>query len=168
MFLYLTYIHIAPSINTPLEDISTKVGDEVIIKLDISGEPRPDITWFFDSQILADDQYIELEEDTQLVIHNIQAHHSGVYHFTASNSLGTIEGSVRVFVPKELHKEDINFSEPTLDGANNSNYSDVGREVIFEGNKVLLCNWADHVETMSEGHGKGFKNEFQVSATFVL
>ena len=63
---------------SPTEDINAEKGDDVILKLCVGGEPRPDVTWFFNNQIIGDDKHYEMsEEDNTLLIHNVLPVHEG-------------------------------------------------------------------------------------------
>lgn len=117
------------------------------MKAEVSGNPFPVIIWYFDNKIIADDNHYELENENMLILHKITSKHAGVYQFTASNALGTVEGHIRVFVQKE--------EEPTEE-------VDYPSQIQIEEctNEVPLEKWAEHVEFTREG--PGFKEEFQV------
>ena len=131
-------------------DITVNVGEDVVMKVEVSGDPLPVIIWYYDNKIIADDNHFELENENELVIHKIAWKHAGVYQFTASNSLGTVDGQIRVFVQREDEPiEQVDFPH--------TEQSHVEECV----NVVPLEKWAEHVEAMKEG--SGFKDEFQVS-----
>lgn len=135
--------------NSPTNDINAKEGDEVVITLDITGQPYPAITWFYNNKIIADDEYYELQEENELLIHNVRGYHSGVYQYSATNALGTIEGQVRVFVVKEETTLDVSLHNHTQ---HNENI-----------NPILVSEWGEHVEQLGNIDGCGFKKEFQVN-----
>lgn len=80
----------------------------------------------------------------------------GVYCYTASNALGTINGQIRVFVEEER-----NGGSEIMEKAE-SEMTDHAHELVFGKNCVNLSEWAEHVESLNESNGKGFKIEFQV------
>ena len=135
---------------SPTNDINAKEGDEVVITLDIMGQPYPAITWFYNNKIIADDEHYELQEENELLIHNVRGYHSGVYQYSATNALGTIEGQIRVFVVKEDTTLDVSLHSHTQDNENV--------------NPILVSEWADHVEQLGNLDGCGFKKEFQVNS----
>ena len=135
--------------NSPTNDINAKEGDEVVITLDITGQPYPAITWFYNNKIIADDEYYELQEENELLIHNVRGYHSGVYQYSATNAMGTIEGQVRVFVVKEETTLDVSLHNHTQ---HNENI-----------NPILVSEWVEHVEQLGNIDGCGFKTEFQVN-----
>lgn len=135
---------LAPSIDSELPDIHTELSEEVVLAIDISGVPPPDVTWYFNNQIIAEDNHYELEEDTVLLIHDIQFKHAGIYNFTACNTLGEANGRIRLFVEGE---------------------AEVMENPIYAREEEASCcvalgRWADHVESLLT-NGQ-YKEQFQV------
>ena len=140
---------LAPSIDSEGPDIHTEVSEEVVIKIDISGIPTPDVTWYFNNQIIAEDAHYELEEDTVLLIHDIQLKHAGIYNFTASNALGEVSGRVRLFVEGTTEQlEDIVYAP-----------AEASCSVASE-------RWVSHIESLLiDGR---YKEQFQVLSLGIL
>ena len=140
---------LAPSIDSEMPDLHTEVSEEVAIKIDISGVPVPDITWYFNSQIIAEDTHYELEDDTVLLIHDIQLKHAGIYNFTASNPLGEASGRVRLFV----------------EGINEQS-EDIAYAPVEASCSVPLERWVGHIESLLiDGR---YKEQFQVFKLGIL
>ena len=75
--------------------------EEVVIQVTATGSPE--ITWYNNGEIIADDKHYELDHEdngSTLIIHDIKMTHAGVYEFTATNRLG-VKGQMRVFVKQE-------------------------------------------------------------------
>ncbi|XP_019857512.1 PREDICTED: receptor-type tyrosine-protein phosphatase epsilon-like [Amphimedon queenslandica] len=149
----------APYLLSTTKDINAAKGDDIVLKLCVGGEPRPDVTWFFNNQIIGDDEHYEMsEEDNTLLIHDILPMHAGVYNYTASNLLKSISGQIRVFIEKGRVEEE---EEDGIMEAE-SDMTDHTPKIVFEGNYVKLSEFADHIELLNKSNGgKGFKSEFQ-------
>ena len=65
-----------------MQDVTTPSGQAVTLRLCVGGKPRPDVTWFFNNQIIGDDEHYEMsEDDDSLIIRDIKTMHSGIIHY---------------------------------------------------------------------------------------
>ena len=90
-----------PVLEAQSEDIHAQEGEEVAMWIQVDGDPTPQVTWTHNGKLVYIEDDIEEEEyndDSQLVLHSVQASHAGVYQFEATNTWGTIDGRIRLFV----------------------------------------------------------------------
>lgn len=78
---------VQPTLQCP-EKVSVKQGEQAIISCNVTGDPKPNITWTKDSQVIS--------HNSTLVIYNVRISDGGTCNVTANNGR-----SVAVLV--ELH-----------------------------------------------------------------
>ena len=131
------------------------------------GHPAPEITWFFNNSIVADDEYYELtdegEDCSKLLVHNATPAHAGVYNFTAANALGSVEGQIRVFVKREPIEE-TDANQETESGHVQNGHSNCAQDSMYTSiaNLVPLSNLAKYVMGMNRNNKEGFGKQFEV------
>lgn len=82
----------APWFKKPLKNISVVDGEPVRFTVKITGEPKPEITWWFEGEMLQDCedyQYIERGETYCLYLPETFPEDEGEYMCKAVNSRGT-------------------------------------------------------------------------------
>lgn len=160
------------------EDQYVTEGSDVVLEAPVTGQPFPLITWFYNDDIIADDEHFELDEDndSQLMLQNVLLSHAGVYRFSATNTLGSVEGHIRIFVKPEKEKC---LPEETTDGSGvrsdtngqvnghagmTANEED-GDVCIVETEPISLNELADYISKMNRKHKREFKRQFGVCVT---
>ena len=69
------------------DDIHASEGEEVALWVQVRGDPIPQITWIHNGKVVdTEEEDEEGIDDSQLMLHNVQASHAGVYKFEATNS----------------------------------------------------------------------------------
>ncbi len=129
------------------------------------GQPLPEITWFYNDDIIGDDDHFELDEenDSNLLLMNVQIHHAGVYNFTATNSLGTVNGQIRLFVEQEKKSVvDNDVDNDTVHVQNGTVHVD-NDEQIIKTKEIALKQLADYILKMNKKNKREFKRQFEVS-----
>ena len=136
----------APCVTSELKDQHVQEGEDVVIQVIATGSPE--IIWYTNGQIIADDKHFELDEDngSTLIIHDVKMTHAGVYEFTATNSLGSVKGQMRVFVKQEKGPP-VDEVVPSKESLNSESVLQLVYLSQLAGNN---CNG-------------GFKRQFQVS-----
>ncbi len=129
------------------------------------GQPLPEITWFYNDDIIGDDDHFELDEenDSNLLLMNVQIQHAGVYNFTATNSLGTVNGQIRLFVEQEKKSVvDNDVDNDTVHVHNGTVHVD-NDEQIIKTKEIALKQLADYILKMNKKNKREFKRQFEVS-----
>ncbi|XP_033117452.1 hemicentin-1-like isoform X2 [Anneissia japonica] len=78
-----------PHIIKPLDHIVEYVGQNVQLRCDSTGDPTPNVTWFFEESPIIAGHSDMLVVDSTLLISRIEAKHSGRYTCVATNQYGT-------------------------------------------------------------------------------
>uniref|UniRef100_A0A8C6U6I5 Ig-like domain-containing protein n=1 Tax=Neogobius melanostomus TaxID=47308 RepID=A0A8C6U6I5_9GOBI len=103
----------APNVIRELKNMACSNGNTAVLECVISGEPTPEVTWYFDDVCIcsAIDKYImEVNEKTcRLYIKNFAHSDAGVYKCVATNKIGKVSSisnvSYRAAEPKQFYKE---------------------------------------------------------------
>ena len=145
----------APCVTSELKDQHVQEGEDVVIQVIATGSPE--IIWYTNGQIIADDKHFELDEDngSTLIIHDVKMTHAGVYEFTATNSLGSVKGQMRVFV-KQKKGPPVDEVVPSKESLNSESVLQL----------VYLSQLAGYVSDLINNCNGGFKRQFQVSTIF--
>ena len=155
----MCYTFIVPSIISKLDDLFVTEGVDTLIHAPVVGNPSPEITWFYNDDIIGDDQHFGLDEedDSNLLLSNVQLFHAGVYQFTATNSLGSVNGQIRLFVEQEkkLINNASSASAPAM----------VDQRV--ETKAIPLKQFADYVLKTNQKNKREFKRQFAVQSFLV-
>ncbi|XP_056019051.1 peroxidasin homolog isoform X8 [Ostrea edulis] len=90
----------APVLVQQPSDLSLTEGDTARFTCDVSGNPRPNITWFKgNTEVLSTERRIQIvNEGRQLRIVLLQSTDRGTYTCRGENSGGTVQGSARLTV----------------------------------------------------------------------
>ena len=71
------------------------------LKIKVSGEPQPTVTWYHDGEPVRVDYAHEIEADRSLAIPSAELKHSGVYKAVAANQHGSEERDIKLMVNEE-------------------------------------------------------------------
>eukprot|EP00092_Neocalanus_flemingeri_P031723 GFUD01034457.1.p1 GENE.GFUD01034457.1~~GFUD01034457.1.p1 ORF type:complete len:1341 (+),score=224.87 GFUD01034457.1:285-4307(+) len=89
-------VHIKPSFISDPIDVTAREGEDVSLTCDVSGEPKPTFTWMRE-----DGKAITSASNQTLNIKKVLPSDEGVYYCKANNPVGSVSGSVSLFVHAE-------------------------------------------------------------------
>ena len=84
-----------------------KAGSTLVLQVNLSGIPYPDITWLIDDEPLEKMERICIEtneEFSKVTIKNAVLDDTGVYTIVAENVVGRAEADFQIFVKGEISK----------------------------------------------------------------
>ena len=102
-----TTLQVVPKAKAPkfldskFTDTKLSEGDDLLLKMKIEGVPTPDVSFFKDDQLLADDKNYEIVQDDENVVlkkSDVTIEDSGVYACEITNDLGTQKCQTRIDV----------------------------------------------------------------------
>ena len=127
-------------------------GEEVSLKVEFTGFPKPSIDWFYDGMRLDSNSLNgrEILNDGTIFIKEANRKHAGIYDFIVSNSLGSVEGCTKLTVYIE---EEVDTS--TVDRRKRNGTK-------LESHMVKKERFGEHVSHCHTFNNKGFTAEFQV------
>ena len=74
----------------------------MLLNVKVTGAPKPTLVWYFEGQELQPDYSTEVvEEDGSVSIASAETRHAGVYKLVATNTAGSVEKEVKLFVHNE-------------------------------------------------------------------
>ncbi len=79
-------------------DIHSVEGQEVVIRLIVTGHPLPSLKWKFDDEEIDLDNNSVICRDNIIVFKRVEVEHAGVYKLIAANSNGSCEKTVTLIV----------------------------------------------------------------------
>lgn len=93
MCVELTCVSVAPRIDrTNLKTTKVKVGKQILLDVDVSGEPPPEVKWFLDGALIMPNQdpyHIEnVDHNTKFAVNRGKRQHTGKYKIVATNEHG--------------------------------------------------------------------------------
>ena len=92
----------APEVVTYLKDIHSADGEQARLECKIVGQPRPNVTWYHDEQMVYQSEEFKLfyDEDNlcSLVIMDVYPEDAGKYTVVAKNEFGTAMSSCELIV----------------------------------------------------------------------
>ena len=121
-------------------------GEEVTLRVAAKGVPKPMISWHHQGRRMKNDYATVLEEDGSLKFVCVEGRHAGVYNFTATNTLGSVEGTRTLVVETEAEQEK---------GGGNE-------YVTVENNRIDVGQFGEYVEGLHAGNNSGFNAQYQV------
>ena len=162
VYVYIQTISLVgskPTIEDNPKDKIAEVGEQVVFQPRVSGNPEPTIAWYHDGAMVTSDYSLELDERGKLTIVSVELKHAGVYRYTVSNNLGSVQGQVSLFVLGEkggLQTDGtLTFQPQTIQSV-----------------PVPLSEFGQYVEDLHISGNKGFREQFSVRTppppTFVL
>ena len=99
------------SVNSPptfakeLQEAKIKAGEDARFDVAITGYPRPDLSWFFNGELLESQERFEVVNENEsafLIMKNCTMEDTGVVKCTASNCVGEISSETRLEVAQSL------------------------------------------------------------------
>ena len=128
------------------EKVHTQEGQEVTLQVKVTGFPLPTITWFLGGRKVESDYSTEVRDDGSLTFAFVEPKHAGTYHFSASNSEGSVEGNTKLIV----HADDDDAEEG-------------GSAPKLESNPVQVEVFGEYVAGLHANSNAGFIVQYQVS-----
>ena len=117
----------------------------MLLHVEVSGAPKPTLVWYFEGKELRPDYSIDVvEEDGSLSIPSADTRHAGVYKLVATNTAGSVEKEVKLFVHKE--------------GEDTSGVVD--KKVL---KPVTVAEFGKYVEELHADGNKQFRKQYKVS-----
>ena len=91
-----------PDIRRPLESQTVQDGSTARLECMISGDPKPNVTWFKEAKVIQpSDDFLQFQDDdnmVSLVIREVFPEDAGRYLVVAKNSSGTASCSAELVV----------------------------------------------------------------------
>ena len=97
----MSFYFLEPQITKFPLDTNVIEGEGVYLKIKVSGEPQPTVTWYHDGEPVRVDYAREIEADGSLAIPSAELKHSGVYKAVAANQHGSEEREIKLMVNEE-------------------------------------------------------------------
>ena len=117
-----------------------------MFQVEVTGTPRPKLTWYHNGEEQRADYSKELAEDGSITMPSAELKHSGVYQLVAVNSAGRVEREVKLSVESESVEAD---NDPAYD-------------MVPMGDAIPVAMFGDHVEQRHARNNKPFKDEYGV------
>lgn len=93
-----------PEITLNPRDTVIYVGDDATFSCEVSGKPKPKITWYYNSiKILLNSIHYEILTNGTLVVSNADKLDGGVFHCIASNPMGTVKSTSAILLIKSRY-----------------------------------------------------------------
>ena len=138
-----------PLIEDNPQDKIAEVGEQVVFHPKVTGNPEPTVAWYHDGAMVMADYSIELDERGKLTIVSVEQKHAGVYRYTVSNNLGSVQGQVSLFVLGEKGGEE-------TDGTTTFQPQSI------QSIPVPLGEFGQYVADLHLSSNKGFRDQFFV------
>ena len=135
-----------PAVKDYQEKVHTQEGQEVTLQVKVTGLPLPTVTWFQGGRKVESDYSTEVRDDGSLTFACVEPKHAGTYHFSASNSEGSVEGNTKLIV----HADDDDAEEG-------------GSAPKLESNPVQVEVFGEYVAGLHANSNAGFIVQYQVS-----
>lgn len=84
-----------------LKSMTVREGESILYDLKVSGEPAPDVTWFFNNSIISTNSIYQIDNipyNTRFYYSNPMRNSTGIYKVVATNKYGTDEEEVEIIV----------------------------------------------------------------------
>ena len=133
------------------KDVHAQEGEEVLLWVRVVGTPMPMVTLLHNGKIVTSEEDEEQEgDDSQLVLQSVDSHHAGVYQFQATNTVGSVEGRIRLFV------------ECSQAAANDDNRN--GTSLLFlQSHPVAVDKLAEYMTEMQPHNNTALREQYRVS-----
>ena len=142
---------IVPVVESYSKDIHALEGEEVSLWVRVIGTPMPMVTWLHNGKIVTSEEDEEQEgDDSQLVLQSVGPHHAGVYQFQATNTVGSVEGQIRLFV--DCLKA--NADNDVMNGASLP---------FIQSNPVPVAKLAEYMTEMQPHNNIALREQYRVS-----
>ena len=155
-FLYVhVYLFKLPAVEPTIKNYKRHIhigeGEELALKVEFSGFPKPSIDWFYDGMRLDANSLggREILNDGSIYIRAVEGVHAGTYDFIVSNSLGSVEGCTKLIVYVE-EKEKLTLDRKKKNGTK------------LESHPVRRERFSEYVSHCHTFNNKVFTAEYQV------
>ena len=128
------------------EDTYVQEGEGVLFQVEVTGIPKPKLTWYHNGEEVVADYSKELAEDGSLIMPSAELKHTGVYQLVAVNPAGRVEREVKLSVESESVEVD---NDPAYD-------------TVPMCDVIPVAMFGDHVEQRHASNNKTFKEEYEV------
>lgn len=84
-----------------IESMNFHRGEKIRIRVPVSGQPFPKVTWVKDGEVMEESQRYELthgDGTATLIVHDVEKSDSGKYQLIVDNPLATDTATFTVFV----------------------------------------------------------------------
>lgn len=97
----------APKITKPLEALFLTKGDSVVLEVEVTGTPKPEVKWYKNNKEVVSKDVVVEESKTKLVLNKVSREQGGTYEVRAVNPAGSAKtsGTVRVTIAKSPEEE---------------------------------------------------------------
>lgn len=136
-----------PLIEDNPQDKIAEVGEQVVFHPKVSGNPEPTVAWYHDGSMITPDYSIELDDKGKLTIVSVEQKHAGVYRYTVSNNLGSVQGQVSLFVLGEK-------------GGVETDGTTTFQPQSMESYPVALGDFGQYVADLHLSGNRGFRDQF--------
>lgn len=103
----------APVVISPLKSLHSSDGEEARLECQITGSPKPTVTWYKEGQVIVNSEEFKIFYDENnlcsLFISDVYPEDAGKYSLVAQNELGTAETTAELFVAGMQHYKDFLF-----------------------------------------------------------
>lgn len=137
----------APVLKEYEAEISVIEGQQVILRVEVTGAPQPTMTWKYNDKTVEPDYAIDITRDGALCFVCVELSHSGTYYFTATNASGSVGGQVELKVREEDNEKESSVSETTPSPVTHP---------------VPVHQFGDYVAELHAGNNVGFFRQYQV------
>ena len=138
-----------PTIDENPQDKIAEIGEQIIFHPKVSGDPEPTIAWYHDGSMVMSDYSLELGDKGRLTIISVELKHAGVYRYTVSNNLGSVQGQVSLFVLGEK-------------GGVETDGTTTFQPQTIASVEVPLSEFGQYVADLHMAGNKGFRDQFFV------
>ena len=125
-------------------DTNITEGEGVYLRIKVSGEPQPTVTWYHNGEPVRADYAREIESDGSLAIPSAELKHSGVYKAVAENKHGSEQREIKLTVSEE-------GAETTVD---------IGERV--KSRPIPIPEFGKYVSELHSNSNKPFKDLYEV------
>lgn len=98
-----------PKFDKLLSDVLVSEGDKVIFEANVTGEPKPEVKWLLNNQVVNASDHIKITHETdgtiKLQIDEVKAEDKGVYTAKASNPSGDAKCFAQLIVKSQKAQE---------------------------------------------------------------
>ena len=133
-----------PAVVKAPTDIHAIAGQEVVLRVEFSGDPAPEFSWKFGTRELVQTSSLILTKDGALVLPRVSSDDDGHYFVTAKNKHGSAEQRVTLVV----YNDDV-----TSNASKGNKITTV---------KISLSEFGQYLSDFHADNDKDFKEQFKV------
>ena len=94
-----------PAFSKPLQDLTVRDGDQLVLTCIVKGDPEPHINWYKNGISVTSSDIMDLKYKggvATLKINEIFPEDEGVFSCSASNSIGTVDTKCKLTVKRKF------------------------------------------------------------------